>query len=90
MAVAGTHVVSRNESVAGVGNIFTRSDYRGLGLARKTASAVTSALLETGISAIGLNVYRENAPAIAAYRKLGYETALSYWEGPALKCSGKR
>jgi ribosomal protein S18 acetylase RimI-like enzyme len=89
-AVAGTHVVSRKESVAGVGNIFTRPDHRGRGLAQLTTSAVTRALIEEGISTIGLNVYDENLPAIAAYRKLGYETALSYWEGPAVKCSARR
>ena len=31
VAVAGVHVVSHNESVAGVGNIFTRPDCRGRG-----------------------------------------------------------
>ena len=48
-AVAGVHVVSRNEGVAGVGNIFTHPDYRGGGLAQTVTSAVVTALLDAGI-----------------------------------------
>ena len=87
IAVAGVHVVSTNESVAGVGNVFTRADHRGLGLAQITTSAVTLALLEAGIQTIGLNVEQNNAPAIAAYEKLGYRKAFEYWEGTAVRVS---
>ena len=87
IAVAGVHVVSRNESVAGVGNIFTREDQRGRGLAQLTLSAVTTALQEAGISTIGLNVEQDNAPAQAAYERLGYRTAFEYWEGTAVRQS---
>ena len=84
-AVAGVHTVSRAESVAGAGNIFTRADYRGQGLAQAVTSAVTAALLDAGITTIGLNVETTNAPAIAAYRRLGFRVALDYWEGPAVR-----
>ena len=87
IAVAGVHVVSTNESVAGVGNVFTRADHRGQGLAQITTSAVTQALLEAGIQTIGLNVEQNNAPAIAAYEKLGYRKAFEYWEGTAIRFS---
>ena len=85
IAVAGVHVVSRNESVAGVGNVFTREDHRGKGLAQITTSAVTQALLDAGIETIGLNVEIDNAAAIRAYEKLGYRMAFEYWEGTAVR-----
>ena len=85
VAVAGVHVVSKTESVAGVGNIFTRADCRGAGLAQMATSAVVSALVDAGIETIGLNVEHNNAPAIAAYRRLGFRTAFNYWEGAAIR-----
>jgi ribosomal protein S18 acetylase RimI-like enzyme len=83
VGVAGVHVVSRNESVAGVGNIFTRHDCRGQGLARIVTSAVVSALRATGIQTIGLNVENTNTPAIRAYECLGFHTRFHYYEGVA-------
>lgn len=83
VAVAGVHVVSRNESVAGVGNIFVRSDHRGSGLAQLTTSAVVTALQDAGIQTIGLNVEHNNLPAIQAYEKLGFRARFSYFEGVA-------
>ena len=84
-AVAGVHIVSRAEGVAGVGNIFTRTDYRGQGLAQVVTSAVTAALLDVGIETIALHVEASNAPAISAYRRLGFRVAFDYWEGPAVR-----
>lgn len=83
VAVAGVHVVSRNEDVAGVGNIFTRPDCRGQGLAQVATSAVITALREAGIGTIGLNVEHTNAPAIRAYESLGFRTRFWYYEGVA-------
>ena len=85
VAVAGVHVVSETEGVAGIGNVFTREDCRGMGFAQITTSAVVAALLETGIETIGLNVEHDNAAAIAAYEKLGFHTAFEYWEGTAVR-----
>ena len=84
-AVAGVHVVSRDEGVAGVGNVFTRSDWRGHGLAQSTTSAVVTALKTAGIPTIGLNVEIGNTAAIAAYERLGFRTAFEYQEGTALR-----
>ena len=83
VSVAGVHVVSRNESVAGVGNIFTRADCRGQGLAQVALSAVAVALREAGIQTIGLNVERTNAAAIRAYERVGFQTRFHYYEGVA-------
>jgi predicted GNAT family acetyltransferase len=86
VSVAGAHVVSRNESVAGVGNIFTHPDYRGQGLAQVVTSSVAAALRAVGIRTIGLNVEHTNMSAIRAYEHVGFRTHFSYYEGMADRC----
>ena len=83
IAVAGVHVVSRKESVAGVGNIFTHPDCRGRGLAQIVTSSVVTALQAVGIQTIGLNVEHTNAPAIRAYERIGFRLRFHYYEGAA-------
>ncbi|MCC6538069.1 MAG: N-acetyltransferase [Bryobacterales bacterium] len=83
IAVAGIHVASEAESVAGVGNVFVRADRRGQGLAQAVLSAVVNAVRTRGITTIGLNVETSNAPAIAAYLRLGFATHFHYFEGDA-------
>ena len=83
VSVAGVHVVSRNESVAGVGNIFTRPDYRGQGMAQIVTSAVATTLKEAGIRTIGLNVELTNTSAIRVYERVGFRTHFTYYEGMA-------
>lgn len=83
IAVAGVHVASSNEGVAGVGNIFTHPAHRGRGLAQLTASAVVAAVLAAGIRTIGLNVENTNDAARAAYTKIGFRAAFEYIEGVA-------
>jgi len=73
IAVAGSHVVAPNTGIAVVGNVFTDAAYRGCGLATRTTSAVTEALLQRGCADIVLTVDPTNSPAVHAYRKLGYE-----------------
>jgi len=86
VSVAGVHVVSRNEGVAGVGNIFTRPDCRGQGLAQIVTSAVAFALREAGIRTIGLNVEHTNTAAIGVYERVGFRRHFSYYEGMADRC----
>jgi ribosomal protein S18 acetylase RimI-like enzyme len=83
VSVAGVHVVSRDESVAGVGNIFTRPDCRGQGLAQMVTSAVAASLREAGIRTIGLNVEHTNSAAIRVYERVGFRNRFSYYEGMA-------
>ena len=70
-AIAGTHVVSRSERVAVVGNVFTHPEFRGRGFARTVTGAVTERLLEI-CDAVVLTVDPGNAPAVRAYKSLGY------------------
>jgi ribosomal protein S18 acetylase RimI-like enzyme len=83
VSVAGVQVSSRNEGVAAVGNIFTRPDCRGQGLAQTVTSAVVTAIREAGIATIGLNVEHTNQSAIRAYERIGFRTRFSYFEGTA-------
>ena len=85
LSVAGVHVLSRQESVAGVGNVFTHPSCRNRGYARAVTSAVVAALLDASISTIGLNVEHDNAPAIRAYAQLGFTERLRYYEGVAVR-----
>jgi ribosomal-protein-alanine N-acetyltransferase len=82
-AVAGTHLVVPAESVGAVGNVYTRSDQRGRGLATRVTGAVTAELLGLGIETIVLNVDQENAPAIRVYERLGYRRYCPFLEGMA-------
>jgi RimJ/RimL family protein N-acetyltransferase len=78
-AVAGVHVYSEAYSVAALGNIATRPEHRGKGL----AGLVTGALcrqLRRSVDWIGLNVHAENAAAIACYRRLGFARVADYGE----------
>ena len=85
VAAAGTHLVAPTEGVAAVGNVYTRRDRRGRGLARQVTGAVTGELLERlpAGAVIALNVIQANAPALAVYERLGYVTYCAFYEGLA-------
>lgn len=83
VAVAGTHLVAPPERVAAVGNIYTRRDRRGRGLAARLTSAVVNALLPMGIDIIALNVNQENGSAIKVYDRLGFVRYGEFIEGVA-------
>lgn len=70
VAAAGTHLVSRREGVAAIGNVYTRRDRRGRGLGRRVMSALLGDL--TGIDTIGLNVRVDNQAALRVYESLGF------------------
>jgi ribosomal protein S18 acetylase RimI-like enzyme len=79
VSVAGVHVYSPAYGVAALGNIATRPDLRGRGLASRVTARLCQALLDH-IPLIGLNVKADNRPAIASYRKLGFEAVGQYEE----------
>jgi ribosomal protein S18 acetylase RimI-like enzyme len=84
VAVAGTHVVSRQEGVAVVGNVFTHPAHRGRGYATAATSAVTAALLGC-CEYVVLTVDPKNTPAVRAYEKLGYVEACELVEASAAR-----
>jgi ribosomal protein S18 acetylase RimI-like enzyme len=83
VAVSGTHVVSADRGIAAIGGVFTHPDFRGRGLATATTGAVCEIVRSMGANLIVLNVKEDNAPAISAYRRLGFEIYLPYIEGNA-------
>lgn len=84
VAIAGTHVVSRTERVAVVGNVFTHPAYRGRGYATAATSAVTQALLDF-CDTVVLTVDPMNKPAVSAYLRLGYEEVCQLVEASAVR-----
>jgi ribosomal protein S18 acetylase RimI-like enzyme len=84
VAVAGTHVVSRQEGVAVVGNVFTHPEARGKGYATATTSAVTETLLDY-CDHVVLTVDPNNTPAVAAYARLGFREVCQLVEASAAR-----
>lgn len=84
VAAAGTHLLSREESVGAVGNVYTRRDRRGRGLGGQATSAVTAELLRMGLRTIALNVNQQNGAAIRVYERLGYRKYCRFYEGLAV------
>lgn len=84
-AAAGTHLVSTELSVGAVGNVYTRRDRRGRGLAARVTSAVTAELLRMGLTTIALNVNQHNLPAQRVYERLGYLRYRAFYEGVAFR-----
>jgi ribosomal protein S18 acetylase RimI-like enzyme len=84
-AAAGTHIVSPSEGVAAIGNVYTRRDRRGQGLAARVTTAVTTELLLMGLRTIALNVSQHNAPALRVYERVGFTRYCPFYEGRAIR-----
>jgi len=80
VSVAGVHVYSRRYKVAALGNITTRPDLCGQGLATAVTARLYQELRRTGIEHIGLNVKANNQAGLACYKKLGFERIADYGE----------
>jgi GNAT superfamily N-acetyltransferase len=85
VAAAGTHVFSVREGAAAIGNVFTHPEYRGRGLAQALTSAVASELFRLRTETLALSVHRDNAPALAAYKRLGFKQHCEFYEGLAAR-----
>ncbi len=79
VSAAGTHVVSPDARLAVVGNVMTHAEFRGRGYATATTGAVTAELLRR-CDQVVLNVRADNAPALQAYRRLGYQEHVRFEE----------
>jgi len=79
VSVAGVHVYSPRYKVGVVGNVTTHPAYRGKGLGTAVCARLCLELLRT-VEHIGLNVKADNAPAIASYKRLGFEVVGEYEE----------
>ncbi len=81
IAAAGTHLVSRDEGAAAIGNVYTRRDRRGRGLSRAAMTAVLRDLAD--VETVGLNVRADNAVAIRVYESLGFRPHCEFREAIA-------
>lgn len=81
IAAAGTHLVSRDEGAAAIGNIYTKRDRRARGMGRLVTTAVLSEL--DGIETIGLNVRADNDAAVHLYESLGFVCHCDFYEALA-------
>jgi ribosomal protein S18 acetylase RimI-like enzyme len=79
VSAAGTHVISPAAKLAVVGNVMTHTDFRGRGYATAVTGAVTAELLRF-CDQVVLNVRADNPPALAAYRRLGYQVNVQFEE----------
>jgi ribosomal protein S18 acetylase RimI-like enzyme len=79
VAAAGTHVISPAARLAVVGNVMTHTEFRGRGYATAVTGAVTAELLKF-CDQVVLNVRADNPPALAAYRRLGYQINVTFEE----------
>jgi len=82
VSVAGTHLAVPQEEVAAVGNVYTRRDRRGRGLAARVSSAVVEELMRMDLRIV-LNVNQQNGAAIRVYERLGFARYCEFIEGPA-------
>ena len=87
VAVAGTHAIGITHGIAILGNVFTHPRYRGRGHGTTVTSAVTAALLEQ-VGEVVLSVDPDNAPAVRAYRNLGYRHVGHIIEASATRHAG--
>ncbi len=79
VSVAGVHVYSEQYRVAAIGNVVTHPAHRNKGYGTLVTARLCQSLLET-VEHIGLNVKADNAPAMACYRRLGFEIVAPFSE----------
>jgi hypothetical protein len=87
VSAAGTHVINTREGIGVVGNVMTQLEYRGHDFAKIATSAVTAELL-TRVDLVALNVHTDNAPAVAAYQRLGFHPHCVLTQGMARRRAG--
>ena len=87
VAAAGTHLLSRHEGAAAIGNIYTRRDRRGRGLGRIVTASVMRELAD--VETVGLNVRAGNAAAIQLYESLGFTQHCPFYEAVGVNVVGK-
>ncbi len=87
VAVAGTHIVSVDESAAAIGNVYTRRDSRRRGHAARLTSQVAAALTALGVRTIALSVRQSNPAAVSVYARLGFTAHCEFFEGFARRAA---
>ncbi len=84
-AAGGTHIVDHEQSVAAIGNMYTRPDARGQGLGATVLRAIVAGMKSAHIQTIILNVNQHNEVAQRLYKRHGFEIHCPYWEGVGVR-----
>ena len=84
IAAAGTHLLSSAESVAAIGNVYTRRDQRGRGLGELVTYAVALEARTRGFSTLVLNVAQDGF-AVRMYERIGFRRHCELVEGRAVR-----
>ncbi|MDD9894324.1 MAG: GNAT family N-acetyltransferase [Gammaproteobacteria bacterium] len=74
-----TGMAVANQGVLGIFGIATAKEYQGLGLATELLSGLLNYGIDRGSEFAYLQVEKDNSPALALYRKFGFEQLYSYW-----------
>jgi ribosomal protein S18 acetylase RimI-like enzyme len=77
-ALVGAAQAALDDDVAGVFDVLTAEHARGQGIATAMVARLLASAWEHGARRAYLQVNADNAPALAAYRKLGFATAYEY------------
>jgi ribosomal protein S18 acetylase RimI-like enzyme len=89
VAVAGTHLLAPDLGVCAIGNVYTRLDRRGRGLAARVTSAVVAAAFARNVGTVVLNVRHHNDTARRVYERLGFRRHCDFVEGRARAAAGR-
>jgi ribosomal protein S18 acetylase RimI-like enzyme len=87
VSIAGTHLYSPDLGVCAIGNVYTRRNHRGRGLAARVTSAVATLAIHHRVDTIVLNVGEDNVSARRVYQRLGFDEYCEFFEGEARRLS---
>ncbi len=90
VTAAGTHLVAPTVGVGAIGNVYSRRDRRGRGLAARVTAAVTAELLRLNLQTVVLNVSQRNEAALRVYERLGFRRYCAFYEGLAVGATIER
>jgi ribosomal protein S18 acetylase RimI-like enzyme len=72
-------LVMKEQEFAGLFDVFVVEERRGQGIGTALSTQLLTTARRMGATVGWLSVLADNPPAIAAYRKLGFETLYEYW-----------
>jgi len=75
----GCGLVMKEQEFAGLFDVFVVESARGRGIGTEISAQLLATARRMGATVGWLSVLADNAPAVAAYRKLGFETLYEYW-----------
>jgi len=72
-------LVMKEQEFAGLFDVFVTEEHRGRGIGTAISAQLLTTARRMGATMGWLSVLADNAAAVAAYRKLGFETLYEYW-----------